>query len=180
MWIKVINDGLSGDYESKSRWAGSLFIIVATVSAIYTLFSACKTVSVLGVTLLSVAALSSYLTAKIDSLSMASWGKTILLLVAGIAVPFVNDIYPLSLAMVVGIFFLLNTANSIYLAFLTRRDATALAWAGNSLLSAFFSYIVLSDIDRIAENTIGLLVAAALIADGLTLLYSGRTIYIRP
>ena len=180
MWIKITKDGLSNNYESKSRWIGSLFITIGVIVSVYSIFSTLQTSSILGVTLTSVGIISAYLTAKINPNTHASWSKALLLFFSGLIFLLFNVSDFNAIALFIGSFFFLNSLNNIYLAYLTRRDSTAYAWAINALVSAVFAYLILSNTGTISANGIGLFVALSLIAEGLTLFYSGRKIYIRP
>lgn len=180
MWIKITKDGLSNNYETKSRWIGSFFIFVGLIVSIYSVFSTLSTSTILGVTLTSVGIISAYLTAKINPYTHASWSKALLLFFSGLVFLFFNISDFHAVAFFIGGFFFLNTLNNIYFAYLTRQDATAFGWAINALVSAVFAFIILSSTATISANGIGLFVALSLIAEGLALFYSGRKIYIRP
>ncbi|MCJ7765542.1 MAG: hypothetical protein MUP09_06325 [Thiovulaceae bacterium] len=180
MWIKITKDGSSDDYERKSRWIGSIFIIIGLIVSVYSIFSTLSTDTILGVALTSVGIISAYLTAKINPHTYASWRKALLIFFSGLIFLFFSISDSSTIAYFIGSFFFLNTLNNIYFAYLTRPDATAYAWAINSLVSALFAFIILSSTATISANGIGLFVALSLIAEGLTLFYLGRKIYIRP
>ena len=179
MWIKVVKDGLSNDYESKSRWISTLFIAVGLISYVYILFSTLTCSSILGATLTTIGVISAYLTAKINLHIPASWTKALLIFFSGLIFLFSNISELSTIILYIGYFFLLMTINNIYLAYLTRQNSTAFAWIINTLLSAIFTYLIFFDPET-SVNDIGLFVALSLIADGLVVLYSGRNIYIRP
>jgi uncharacterized membrane protein HdeD (DUF308 family) len=180
LWIKITKDGLSNDYETKSRWIGSLFITIGFIVSVYSIFSTLSTSAILGVTLTSVGIISAYLTAKINPHTYASWSKALLLFFSGLIFLLFNISDFNAIAFFIGSFFFLNTLNNIYFAYLTRQDATAYAWAINALVSGIFAFIILSSTATISANGIGLFVSLSLIAEGLTLFYSGRKTYIRP
>lgn len=179
MWIKIVTDGLSDDYESKSRWISTLFIVVGLISYVYILFSALEFSSILGATLTIIGIISAYLTAKINLHIPASWTKALLIFFSGLIFLFSNISETSSIILYIGYFLLLMTINNFYLAYLTRQNSTAFAWIINALLNAIFTYLIFFS-PATSVNDIGLFVAFSLIADGLTVLYSGRKIYIRP
>jgi len=180
LWIKIVKDGLSDDYESKSKWISAIFIAIGLIIMVYTLFSTLTTSAVLGVALTTIGLISGYLTAKINPFVPGSWSKAMILLLTGLFFLFVGMASLTSMAIMIGIFFLLGTLNNLYMAYLTRRDATAYAWILHALASGFFALSILLSSDTPSANTIGLYVGLNLIADGLVVLYSGRHIYIRP
>ncbi|MDA3945432.1 MAG: hypothetical protein PF439_01970 [Helicobacteraceae bacterium] len=180
MWIKVVKDGLSDDYERKSKWISALFFSVGTIILIYVLFSELATSSILGVTLTGIGLLSAYLTAKMSPSTPASWSKTLLIFFTGLFFLFVGMATLTSMGVLVGIFFLLGTLNNLYLAYLTRKDSTAYAWIMHALISGFFAIDILLHTSTLTANTIGLYIAINLMVDGLVVLYSGRNIFIRP
>lgn len=180
MWIKIVKNGLSNDYESKSKWIGALFIAVGTAVFIYTLFSPLATGSVLGVALTGIGLLSAYLTAKLNPSTPASWSKALLIFFTGLIFLFGNMTSLTSISLIVGLFLLLKTANDLSLAYLTRKDATAYAWVIHALVTAAFAADILLHTSTIAVKTVALYVAFNLIMDGLAVLYSGRKIFIRP
>ncbi len=180
MWIKIITDGLSNDYESKSRWLGAVFIIASFVVAVYTLFSPLPINIKLGMALGALGLFSLYQTAKINPHTSASWSKALLLLSTG-ALFLLFDLSGLpSIALVIGLFFIAAALNSAAFAYLTRRDSTAFVWGAHAFLNLFFAFYVLSNLNTLSDNQAGLWLAATFLADGLTLLYSGRTVFIRP
>lgn len=180
MWIKVVNDGMSDDYESKSKQIGSLFIVVGVITSIYAFFSVLSTSTVLGITLTTIGLISAYLTAKINLHTPASWTKSLLIFISGLLFLFINMSTLSTIALIMGLFFLLEAVNNLYLAYVTRKDATAYAWVINALLSMTFAAIILSSTESIPADAIGLLVSLSLIADGFTVIFSGRHIFIRP
>ena len=179
MWIKIVTDGLSNDYESKSRWISTFFIGVGLISYVYILFSTLAFSSILGATLTSVGIISAYLTAKINLYIPASWTKALLIFFSGLIFLFSYISETSSIILYIGYFFLLVTINNFYLAYLTRQNSTASAWTINGLISGIFAYQIFSS-PSISLHDIGLFITLSLIADGLTVLYSGRKIYIRP
>ncbi len=180
MWIKVLNDGLSNDYESKSRWIGALFIFIGIITSIYALFSVLSPSLILGVILTATGLVSTYLTAKINPNIPASWTKSLLIFLSGLILLFANISTPSLIALLIGIFFLLGTLNDLYFAYITRKDATAYAWSITALLNLLFAYQILSNMETIPADAIGVLISISLIANGIALIFSGRTIYIRP
>ena len=180
MWIKIINDGLSDDYESKSKQIGSLFIVVGIITSIYTLFSVLSTSAVLGVTLTTVGLISAYCTAKMNLHTPASWIKSLLIFISGLLFLFINMSTLSTIAIIIGLFLFLEALNNLYLAYMTRKDATVYAWLLNALISITFAAIILSSRETIPADAIGLLVSLSLIADGFTVIFSGRKIFIRP
>jgi len=180
LWVKVVNDGMSDDYESKSKQIGSLFIIVGVVTSIYALFSVLSTTAVLGATLTTIGLISAYLTAKMNLDTPASWTKSLLIFISGLLFLFINMSTLSTIALIIGLFFLLEAVNNFYLAYMTRKDATAYAWVINALISMTFAFIILSSTESIPSDAIGLLVSLSLIADGFTVIFSGRYIFIRP
>ena len=180
MWLKIVKNGLSDDYERKSRRISSLLIAAGVITSVYTLFSTVGFSTILGVALTAVGTLSAYLTQTMNRESAASWIKTMLLLFCGLLFLFSGLSGTPSVALVIGIFFVLSTLDNLYFAYLTRQNSTAFAWLANALATALFAYLILSNTETISTIGIGLSVALSLIADGLTVLYSGRTIFIRP
>jgi len=180
LWIKIINDGLSNDYESKSRWIGAVFIIASLIINVYTLFSPLAINTIAGVALTFLGLFSLYQTAKINPHTPASWSKALILLVAGVIFLLLGLSSMTSIGLVLGLLFLLGAINNAVFSYLTRRDATAFAWGAHALLSLFFAFTVLSNLETLTDNQVGLYLAITLLADGLTLLYSGRTVFIRP
>jgi len=180
LWIKVVNDGMSYDYESKSKWIGSLFIFIGIITSIYALFSVLSTSTVLGIILTTIGLISAYLTAKINLHTPASWTKSLLIFISGLLFLFINLSTLSTIALIIGVFFFLEAVNNLYLAYITRKDATAYAWVINALLSITFAFIILSSTESIPADAIGLLVSLSLIADGFTVIFSGRYIFIRP
>lgn len=180
MWIKVVKDGLSHDYETKSKWISAIFITIGLVIAIYTIFSTLKTSTILGISLTSIGLFSAYFTAKMNPYTPASWSKALILFFTGIFFLFIGVASLTSMGILIGMFFLLGTVNNVYLAYVTRKDSTTYAWAVHAFISGFFAIDILAHSDTLSANTIGLYVAVNLIADGLVVLYSGRHIYIRP
>lgn len=177
MWIKVIKDNLSYNYEAKSKWIASLLIALGSICLIYTLFSAFSVNSIVGVTLTAAGILTLYLTSKINPRVSVSWARSILLLLGGLSVLFFGTSDLLSTPFLISIFFLLYALSSIYLAFQVQWDSAAYAWALNAFLSLLFAYFLFSSVET---KAIGLYIALSLAADGFTVLYSGRHIYIRP
>ncbi len=180
MWIKVVNDGLSDDYEAKSKWIGTLFIFVGIMTSIYALFSVLSPSLILGVILTSTGLVSAYLTAKMNLNIPASWTKSLLIFLSGLIFLFANISTHSVIALLVGIYFLLETLNNLYFAYLTRKDATVYAWSLKALFSLVFSYLVLSNMETIPADALGVLIALSLITDGIAVIFSGRTIYVRP
>ncbi len=171
---------MSNDYEAKSKWIGSLFIFVGIITSIYTLFSVLSPSLTLGVILTSTGLVSTYLTAKMNLNIPASWTKSLLIFLSGLIFLFAVVSTPSIMALLIGIFFLLGTLNDLYLTYMTRKDATAYAWSINALLSLAFTYHVLSNMETIPADALGLLISLSLITDGIAVIFSGRTIYIRP
>ncbi len=175
-----MNDGLSNDYETKSKWISAIFITIGLIITVYTIFSTLTTSTILGVALTTIGLFSAYLTAKMNPFTPASWSKALILFFTGVFFLLIGVASLTSMSMLIGIFFLLGTVNNIYLAYLTRKDATTYAWAMHALISGFFAIDILAHSNTMSANTIALYVAVNLIADGLVVLYSGRHIYIRP
>jgi len=179
MWVKVVQDGLSNDFEGKSRWIGSSFILLGLLTILYILFSPQTPTTVLGVSLTIVGLFSTYLTAKLNMHQRSSWSKSLLLFFTGAAFLFIGLSTISSIDLLVGLFFLFSTINNLYLAYKTRKDSTAVAWIIHALVSGIFATVLLTD-PTLSIYTIGLFIAINLISDGLVVLYSGRTIFIRP
>lgn len=171
---------MSNDYERKSKWISALFISIGTVIFIYTLFSQLAMSSILGVALTSIGLLSAYLTAKLNPWTPASWSKALLILFTGLFFLFIGMATLTSMSLLVGSFFLLGIVNNLYLAYLTRQDATAYAWIMHAVISTVFAFDILLHTTTITANAIGLYVAFNLVMDGVVVLYSGRQIFIRP
>lgn len=171
---------MSDDYESKSKQIGALLIIVGVATSIYVLFSVLSTTVVLGATLTTVGLVSAYLTAKMNLHTPASWTKSLLIFVSGLLFLFITMSTLSTIALSIGVFFLFEAVNNLYLAYITRKDATTFAWIINALLSMTFAFIIFSNIESIPADAIGLLVSLSLIADGFTVIFSGRYIFIRP
>jgi len=180
MWIKVIEDGLTNDYEAKSKWIAAGFIFIGLIFCVYILFSTLPASMLLGVTLTSVGLLSAYLTAKLNPSIPVSWSKSLLIFFTGMFFLFIGMATLSSMGLVVGIFFLFGTLNNLYLAYRTRQDTTSFAWILHALVSGYFAIDILSNTTTLSADTIGLYVAINLISDGVVILYSGRRIYIRP
>ncbi len=175
-----MHDGISNDYETKSKWISAIFITIGLIIVIYTIFSTLTTGKILGIALTSIGLISAYFTAKMNPSTPASWSKVLILFFTGLFFLFVGMASLTSMNMLIGIFFLLGTLNNIYLAYLTRKDSTVYAWLIHALVSGFFAIDILVHCESVSANTLGLYVAINLISDGLAVLYSGRHIYIRP
>lgn len=171
---------MSNDYESKSKRIGSLFILVGIIVAIYTLFSPLTIHSILGVPLTAIGLLSIYLTNKINPSTPASWTKSLLITLTGVTFLLIDFSTLASITVFIGLFFLFGALNNFSFAYLTRQNATAYAWGLHGMLSLLFAYHILTNLQTVTDDQIGLYVALSLIADGLTLFYSGRKIFIRP
>lgn len=180
MWIKIISDDTHYDYESISRRMGSFFILIGVFTSIYAIFSILSSHSIIGVTLMISGLISAYMTAKINTNIISSWIKSILLFASGLLFLLLNIATPSTLALLIGLFFVLQSLNNLYFLYITRKDATSLAWGINVISTLLFAYILLSKYTTISENMIALLVAVGLIIDGITIIFSGRRIYIRP
>ncbi len=180
MWIKIVKNGLSNDYESKSKWMAAIFIAVGGLIFLYALFSQLAISSILGVALTAVGLMSAYLTAKINPKTAASWSKALLIVLTGLIFLFGNMTSLSAVSLLIGSFLMLKTANDLCLAYLTRKDSTAYAWSAHALITALFALDILLHTSTISLKTIALYVAFNLMMDGLVLLYSGRKIYIRP
>jgi len=180
VWIKIIEDGISNDYETKSKWIAALFILVGLTIAFYALFSPQTPSTILGVSLTVTGLLSAYLTAKLNLNIPVSWLKSLLIFFTGIFILFIGLDTLATIGLVVGLFFLFGTFNNLYLTYLTRKSPTAIAWFLHAIVSATFAIEILLNIDALTGTEISLYVAINLIADALAVLYSGRTIFIRP
>ena len=180
MWIKIIDDGLTNDYESKSKWIASLFIFIGLIFCIYILFSPLSPSTVLGTTLTTVGLISAYLTAKLNPGTIVSWSKSLLIFFTGLVFLFIGIDTLTTMEVVVALFFLFETLNDLYLVYLTRRETTAYAWGLHAVISGWFTLDILLNTSTLQADTIGLYVAINLISNGLVVLYSGRRIYIRP
>ena len=180
MWIKNIEDGLSNDYETKSKWIAALFILVGLTIAFYSLFSPQTPSAILGVALTVSGLLSAYLTAKLNLKIPVSWLKSLLIFFTGMFFLFIGLDTLATIGLVVGLFFLFGTFNNLYLTYLTRKNSTAIAWFLHAMVSATFAIEILLNINTLTGTEISLYVAINLIADALVVLYSGRTIFIRP
>ena len=64
--------------------------------------------------------------------------------------------------------------------FEASKDSTAVAWLLHAIISAIFAVDILLDTTSVTGTQISLYVAINLISDALVVLYSGRTIFIRP
>jgi len=177
MWIKVTKDNLSFNYEAKSRWIASLLIALGAISFIYALFSAFSLRSIVGVTLAATGIVTLYLTAKINPHVYTSWARSLLLLLGGLSILLFSRSDISSAALFITAFFLLYALSGFYLAYQVQCESTAYAWIANALFNLLFAYLAFSAVEKIE---IGLCLTLALIADGLTVLYSGRHVYIRP
>ena len=178
MWIKITKDGLSDDYESKSKWIGTLFIVIGTVAGVYTSFSTFAPSTVIGATLIVSGLISFYLTKKINPGIPASRMKTYLLVVFGLFFLLFSYGGSATALFIATAYFLGTMACAILFAYITRQNRTALAWLANALISALFAYFVASQ--TFSAEAIGFFIALMLIIDGLTVLYSGRKIFVRP
>ncbi len=175
-----MNDGMSNGYETKSKWISSLFIFVGVAIIIYTLFSPLQPDAILALALTTIGLLSTYLTAKMNPHTPASWLKALLIFVTGLIFLFVGISSLTSMGYLVGSFFLLGTLNNLYLAYITRSSNTRYAWLLHALVSGFFAFDILLHTNSITTNIIALYIAINLIFDGFVVLYSGRVVYIRP
>lgn len=177
MWIKVTKDNLTYNYEAKSRWIASLLITLGVISFIYTLFSAFSVRSIVGVTLAATGIVTLYLTAKINPDIYTSWARSILLFLGGLSILFFSGSDISSAGLFITVFFLLYALSSFYLAYQVQCGSTAYAWIFNALFNLLFAFLAFSAVEKIE---IGLCVTLGLVVDGLTVLYSGRHVYIRP
>ena len=178
MWIKVVKNGLSDDYESKSKWIGTLFITIGIIAAIYASFSTFAPSTVISATMVISGVISFYLTKKINPDILASRIKTHLLILSGLLFllfPYGESGTALFIATV---YFIGTMSCALFFAYMTRQNRTALAWLANAIFSALFAYLVASH--TFSAKAIGLFIALTLIFDGLAVLYSGRKIFIRP
>ncbi len=180
MWIKVLEDGISNEYEAKSKWMAALFIVIGIGIMIYTLFSPQTPSTILGVALTAGGILSTYLTAKLNIKVVGSWIKSVTIFATGILILFIGLDTLEALGLIVGLYFLFGTFSSLYLVYLTRKDSTAVAWFLHALVSAFFTIDLLMNPATLTETKISLYVVFNLIADAFVVLYSGRQIFIRP
>ncbi|MEN8146626.1 MAG: hypothetical protein ABFR02_03315 [Campylobacterota bacterium] len=176
----MIKDGLSSDYESKSRWVGSSFLIIGSITVIYALFSVLALNSVIGMALLIAGGIATYGTAKINLTSPISWMKSLHLLLFGLFFLLYPANDTAGIVVCVGRFFLLETILTLVLAYVVQERPTAIFWVVNAVVCAFIAYLSLLGLQNISEAVVGVFVAIALIINGSALLYSGRTIYIRP
>ncbi len=180
MWIKVVKDGMSNDYETKSKWVGSAFVVIGSITVIYALFSVMALHSVIGIALLITAVIAMYWTAKINPAIVISWLKSLHLLFFGIIFLFLLSNELATIVSSVGLFLLIETILKLILAYITRENTTAVAWLVNAALSALICFMLLLGLENVSEPLIGIFVGLILAVDGATLLYSGRKIYIRP
>jgi len=180
VWIKTVKDGMSDDYETKSKWISSLFIFVGLAIIIYTLFSPIKQDAILALALTTIGLISSYLTAKMNPHTPASWSKALIIFITGLIFLFIGMSTLTSMGYLVGTFFLFGTLSNLYLAYTTRSNSTKYAWLVHALVSGFFALDILLHADSVTANIIGLYVAINLIFDGFVVLYSGRVVFIRP
>lgn len=178
MWIKIVKNGLSDDYESKSKWIGSLFIIIGILAAVYARFSTFAPETVISATMVVSGIISLILTEKINPDILASRIKTHLLLLFGLLFLLFPYGKSLTALFIASLYFLGTMSCALLFAYMTRRDRTALAWLTNALFSVLFAYLVISQ--TFSAKAIGLFIALTLIFDGLSVLYSGRKIFIRP
>ena len=178
MWIKVVKNGLSDNYESRSKWIGSLFIIIGFIAAVYASFSTFAPETVISSTMVVSGLISLYLTKKINPDILASRIKTHHLILFGLL--FLLFPYGESgmARFIATLYFLGTMLCALFFAYMTRHSRTALAWLTNALFSALFAYLVASQ--TFSPKAIGLFIALTLIFDGLAVLYSGRKIFIRP
>ena len=176
LWIKVIENGLCNDYEKKSKWAALSFISIGVITLIYTLFSA-VTISTIGATSLLITGLFSlYYTSRENTNITTSWFKSFVYLSSGVGFFFMSSeliIHFLSL------FFTLLALNSLFFIYLTRQNATAIAWFFDTLLSAYFALYLFLNIETQISTTV-IFISIHLISEGMLLLFSGRKIFIRP
>ena len=176
MWIKVVEDGLCNNYESKSKWTSLSFISIGIITIIYTLFSSLTANMIVATALVIAGLFSLYYTSKENAKVTASWVKSLIYISGGVAIFFVSAEFLLHLF---SLFFILFALNSLYFAYLTRQDATAFSWFFDAILSAFFAFYIFSN-PEIHLSTAALFMSIHFISVGLVLLYSGRKIYIRP
>jgi len=175
-----MHDGHSNDYENKSKWIASAFIFIGLIMIIYLLFSPLKASAILGAALTTIGLFSAYLTAKLNPMIPVSWSKSLLIFFTGMIFLFVGLETLTSMGILVGLFFLFVTLNDIYLAYVTRKDATAYAWVFHTIVNGYFAVDILMHTSTLTANTIGIYIAINLITDGFVILYSGRKIFIRP
>lgn len=180
MWIKIVEDGHSNDYENRSKWIASSFLIAGLTMILYLLVSPLQASAILGVALTTIGLFSSYLTAKLNPMTPVSWSKSLLIFFTGMIFLFVGLETLTSMGILVGLFFLFVTLNDIYLAYVTRQNATAYTWGLHGILSGYFALDILMHTSSLTANTIGIYIALNLITDGLVVLYSGRKVFIRP
>ena len=176
----MVKDGISNDYEAKSKWISTTFIFIGLIMIIYLLFSPQHTDTILGIALTTIGLLSSYLTAKLNPKVPVSWSKSLLIFFTGIFFLFLGLSTLTSIGLLIGLFFLFGTGNNLLLAYKTRKEPTRYAWLIHAFISGFFAFDILLNTATLSSNTIGLYVAINLISDGLVVLYSGRTVFIRP
>lgn len=178
MWIKIVKNGLSDDYESKSKWIGSLFIIIGFIAAVYASFSTFAPSAVISATIVVSGLISLYLTEKINPDILASRIKTHLLILFGLLFLLFPYGESSMTRFIATLYFLGTMSCDLLFAYMTRQNRTALAWLANALFSALFAYLVASQ--TFSAKAIGLFIALTLIFDGLAVLYSGRKTFIRP
>lgn len=179
MWIKVLNDGLCNDYETKSSWIGTLFITVGFLLLLYIFISPLAMHAILGVGLLFIGLLSLYFTAKINPKVPVSWSKSLLILLTGFFFLFITT-EPTHMKILAILFFMFGMLNNLYLAYLTRQNSTGVAWSIHALLSALFILDVIFNSEQLTLMLLAVFIAINIIVDGIIVMYSGRKVYIRP
>ena len=180
MWIKVLKDGLSSDYESKSKWVGSSFLIVGFITAFYALFSVLALHSVIGIALLISGSIVTYGTVKLNPTTVISWLKSLHLIFFGLFFLLYPSTDVETHMSCIGSFFLLEAILTLILAYAVHEKSVTSIWVINALLYAIFAYLFLLSPQNVSEVLIGVFVAVVLIIDGSAILYSGRKVYIRP
>ena len=157
-----------------------IFILLGLGTAFYATFSLFTMNTILGTAMTITGLIATYLTAKMNYHIPASWTKSLLIFLAGLTFLFFNISTLSTLVLLIGLFFIFGTFNDLYLAYLTKKDATVYAWLANAMISVLFAYIVFAHRETIPADAIGLLVSIRIISNGLAVIFAGRTIYIRP
>ncbi|WP_345975054.1 DUF308 domain-containing protein [Sulfurimonas sp. HSL3-7] len=169
---------MSDDYESKSRWIGTLFIIIGIIAGVYASFSTFAPATVISATMVVSGLISFFLTKKLNPDVLASRIKTHLLILFGLLFLLLPYGESGTARVIATAYFLGAMSCDLFFASMTRKNRTAFAWLANALFSALFAYLVA--FQTFSAKAIGIFIALTLIFDGLSVLYSGRKIFIRP
>ena len=159
---------------------GSSFLIIGSITVIYALFSVITLHFVIGTALLVAGTVAVYGTIKLNPKTLISWLKSLHLLFFGLFFLLYPSKEIETIMLCTGRFFLVEVLLTLILAYVVQERSLKVIWVINALVFTLFTYLFLLTPQSVSEILIGVFVALVLIIDGLTILYSGRKIYIRP